>query len=70
MREQETFSLEDIRENVVLAKVTGGELSLGVVLDSTLCTAFVDTEPYTGHTRSNKLYWAGMLLAKISATGN
>lgn len=69
MIEREVSSVELIREDRVLARSTGGELSLGVVLDSALCTAYVDTEPMTGHTRSNKLYWAGQLLAKVTATG-
>jgi hypothetical protein len=58
-----------VREPQILAKATGGELSYGVVLDSALCSAYEDIDPVAGLERSNKIYWAGTLLGKVTATG-
>ena len=69
MIEREVSSVESIREDRILAKVTGAELAYGVVLDSTNCSATVDTAPMTGHQRTNKIYYAGTLLVKNGATG-
>jgi len=69
MIDRESGAVELIREKRLLAKLTGAELSYGVVLDSALCDAFADVAPMTGHARSNKIYWPGMLLAKVAATG-
>lgn len=68
MKFSETFEHQPVREKRVLAYATGGELSQGVVLESSLGDAFTITEPMTGKTITGKKYVAGQLIAKCLTT--
>ena len=68
MKFSETFTNQDVREKRVLAYATGGELSQGVVLESSLGDDFTIVEPMTGKTITGKKYVAGQLIAPCLTT--
>ncbi len=70
MKYSETFTYPPVREKTVLAYATGGELSIGVVLESSLGEDFTLTEPMTGKSISGKRYQAGQLIARIENTNH